>query len=69
MWLENIQKRHLCQLIAHASLDLVEARARSTSNCFLKSVDRFNEWHISSFGSYFNSVHYKTFGDRDLQTI
>ena len=23
-------QRHLCQLIAHASLDLVEARARST---------------------------------------
>lgn len=54
-------QRHLCQLIAHASLDLVEARARSTSNCFLKSVDRFNEWHISSFvtpgGAKFLMVH------------
>merc|ERR1712062_611157 len=41
--------------------DLVEARARSTSNCFLKSVDRFNEWHISAFvtpgGAKFLMVH------------
>ncbi|CAG5097336.1 Oidioi.mRNA.OKI2018_I69.XSR.g15031.t1.cds [Oikopleura dioica] len=55
------EQRHLCQLIAHASLDLVEARARATSQCFLKSVDRFNEWHISAYltpgGAKFIMVH------------
>jgi len=55
------EQRHLCQLIAHASLDLLEARARATSQCFLKSVDRFNEWHISAYltpgGAKFIMVH------------
>lgn len=31
-------QRHLCQLIAHASLDLVEARARSTRYDILLSL-------------------------------
>ena len=40
------EQRHLCQLIAHASLDLVEARARATRFVNSNSITRtivFNE--------------------------
>ncbi len=39
----------------------VRIYAKSISQCFLKSVDRFNEWHISAYltpgGAKFIMVH------------
>jgi hypothetical protein len=44
-----LQKNDLVQFVVHASLDIVEQRAATTTSMFLKSVDKFNDMTISAF--------------------
>jgi len=43
--------RHLCQFVAHAALDAVEASlvGPQGGQMFFKNIDRFNEWTVSAF--------------------
>ncbi|PCH41408.1 transport protein particle complex subunit [Wolfiporia cocos MD-104 SS10] len=43
------QDRHVIQMIANASLDVIEEVVRKESVMYLKSVDKFNEWTVSAF--------------------
>ncbi|KAI9466757.1 Sedlin [Lactarius psammicola] len=43
------QDRHVIQMIANASLDVIEEVVRRDNGMYLKSVDRFNEWTVSAF--------------------
>ncbi|KRZ87285.1 Translationally-controlled tumor -like protein, partial [Trichinella sp. T8] len=51
----NISKKNdfdsmlLKQLIAHASLDIVDEAAAEQSHMMIKQVEKYNEWNISAF--------------------
>jgi len=40
---------YLHELIAHASLDIIESTEWTTTNTYLKNVDKFNEYIVSCF--------------------
>ncbi|GAA5917060.1 hypothetical protein JCM6882_001917 [Rhodosporidiobolus microsporus] len=41
--------RHVMQLVAHASLDVVEDVQWTNGGMYLKSIDKFQEWTISAW--------------------
>ncbi|GAA5828789.1 hypothetical protein JCM11251_005875 [Rhodosporidiobolus azoricus] len=41
--------RHVMQLVAHASLDVVEDVQWTNSGMYLKSIDKFQEWTVSAW--------------------
>jgi len=43
------QDRHVVQMIANASLDVIEDTVRTNAAMYLRAVDKFNEWTISAF--------------------
>ncbi|KZT37658.1 transport protein particle complex subunit [Sistotremastrum suecicum HHB10207 ss-3] len=43
------QGRNVVQMIAYASLDVIEELMRTNSAMYLKGVDKFNEWTVSAF--------------------
>ncbi|KAF5363907.1 hypothetical protein D9756_000864 [Leucocoprinus leucothites] len=43
------QDRHVIQMIANASLDVIEDLVRKENAMYLRTVDKFNEWTVSAF--------------------
>ena len=42
-------EKHVMQMIAFSSLDIVEDVMVGTGSMYLKMIDRFNEWNVSAF--------------------
>jgi len=43
------QDRYVVQMIAHASLDVIEDVMRTNNAMYLRGIDKFNEWTVSAF--------------------
>jgi len=67
------QKNDLVQFVVHASLDIVEQRAATTTSMFLKSVDKFNDMTISAFvtgaGVKLLLLHDERFREQDVKAF
>ena len=42
-------EKHVMQMIAFSSLDIVEDVMVGTGSMYLKMIDKFNEWNVSAF--------------------
>ncbi|KAJ1666325.1 TRAPP subunit [Coemansia sp. RSA 1813] len=43
------ENKYLQQFVVHAALDLVDDAQFMTNTCYLKSVDRYNDWTVSAY--------------------
>ncbi|KAJ2081959.1 TRAPP subunit [Coemansia sp. RSA 988] len=43
------ENKHLHQFVVHAALDLVEDALFLTNACYLKTVDKYNDWNVSAY--------------------
>ncbi|KAJ1642232.1 TRAPP subunit [Coemansia erecta] len=43
------ESKYLNQFILHAALDLVDDAQFMTNACYLKTVDRYNDWNVSAY--------------------
>ncbi|KAJ2598285.1 TRAPP subunit [Coemansia sp. RSA 1285] len=43
------ENKYLQQFVVHAALDLVDDAQFMTSACYLKTVDRYNDWSVSAY--------------------
>ncbi|KAJ2787524.1 TRAPP subunit [Coemansia interrupta] len=43
------ESKYLNQFIVHAALDLVDDAQLMSTACYLKTVDRYNNWNVSAY--------------------
>ncbi|KAI8321159.1 Sedlin [Martensiomyces pterosporus] len=43
------ESKYLNQFVVHAALDLVDDAQFMSTACYLKTVDRYNEWNVSAY--------------------
>ncbi|KAI7835139.1 Sedlin [Kickxella alabastrina] len=47
--IQRDENKYLNQFIVHAALDLVDDAQFTNNACFLKTVDRYNDWNVSAY--------------------
>ncbi|KAJ2609092.1 TRAPP subunit [Coemansia sp. RSA 1365] len=47
--IHRAENKHLHQFVVHAALDLVEDALFLTNACYLKTVDKYNDWNVSAY--------------------
>ncbi|KAI9501986.1 TRAPP subunit [Coemansia spiralis] len=47
--IQREENKYLQQFVVHAALDLVDDVQFMTSGCYLKAVDRYNDWTVSAY--------------------
>ncbi|KAJ2035695.1 TRAPP subunit [Coemansia sp. RSA 455] len=43
------ESKYLNQFIVHAALDLVDDAQFMSTACYLKTIDRYNDWNVSAY--------------------
>ncbi|KAJ2444599.1 TRAPP subunit [Coemansia sp. RSA 2424] len=43
------ESKYLNQFIVHAALDLVDDAQFMSNACYLKTIDRYNDWNVSAY--------------------